>query len=208
MDPKKRSLTIAITFSAVSAPALAQFGGLGSLLGSGGKSAGSGDPKKIETDLQNIIEVTSIALSKLAAALGLKESAAKMEKNASDIKSGSVGLADSTNIVSDQCVTVKAEMDKNRKEGTKLSAEAAAIGSQAILPAIKSFPLWKNVIDGGKSLDKTSLLAFTSLAAALPRVPAAAKNSLEMYQAGIAYLSFSGADTTVIQKEAEAALKF
>ena len=208
MDSKKRNLVIAISLSAVTAPAVAQLGGLGGLLGGGGKGGGAGDPKKIETDLKNIIEATSIALAKLAAALGLKESAAKMEKNALDIKSGSVGLADSTNVVSDQCVSVKAEMEKNKREGIKLSAEAAAIGSQAILPAIKSFPLWKSVWDGGKSLDTTSLLGFTSLAAALPRVPTAAKNSLEMYQAGIAYLSFSGADTTAIQKEAEAALKF
>jgi hypothetical protein len=52
------------------------------------------------------------------------------------------------------------------------------------------------------------LLGFVSLAQAAPKVPTAAKNTLDMYQAGIAYLSFSGVDTSAVKETAQKSLAF
>lgn len=204
MDQSKRKIAVAVALFVSSYPALAQFGGL---LGGGSKSSGKGDPKKIEADLKSIIEKSSLALSILAEAMGMKETAAKLQKNADDIKSGAVGLADSTNVVSDASSSVKDEMEKNQKEGKKLDSKSASTAVQAIEPAIMSFPLWKSVADGFKSLDNSAIMGAASLAQAVLKVPTAAKNSLDMYQAGITYLTFSGADTSSLTKAAESSLK-
>lgn len=207
MKLSKRKLALGLLAGAVAVPAWAQLGALGGLMG-GGRSGGGSDPKKLEEDLKGIIESTSLAMGKLAEAMGLKETSARMQKNAADIKSGAVGLADSTSLVSDASAEVKAEMEKNQREGTKLDAASSTIATQALEPAIKSFPRWKSVADGFKSLDRTALLGAASLAQAIPKVPTAAKSTLEMYQAGITYLTFSGADTTSVKQAAESALKF
>jgi hypothetical protein len=203
ISSSKRRLTFGLLMAGTAYPALAQFG---SFLG-GGRSSGT-DPKKLESDLKLIIETTSLALTKLADAMGLKESSAKMQKNAEDIKSGKVGLPDSTDAVSEVCSSVVAEVNKAQQEGRKLDGASASIALQAIEPGIKSFPQWKSVADGFKSLDKSSLLGFASLAQAAPKVPTAAKNTLDMYQAGIAYLSFSGVDTSAVKETAQKSLAF
>ena len=207
MNNSKRKLALGLLLAAGSYPVLAQLGGLGSFLGGGSKSAGA-DPKKLESDLKLIIESTSVALAKLADAMGLKESSAKMQKNADDIKSGAVGLSDSTTTVSDTCASVVAEIAKNQQSGKKLDAASSNIALQAIEPGIKSFPLWKSVADGVKSLDSSAAMGAVALVQAAPKIPTAAKNSLDLYQAGISYLAFSGADTSSVKKAAEGALKF
>lgn len=207
MNNSKRKLAFGMLLAASAYPALAQLGGLGGLMGGGSKTAGA-DPKKLETDLKLIIESTSVALVKLADAMGLKESAAKMQKNADGIKSGAVGLSESADTVSETCASVTTEIAKNQKEGKKLDASSSAIALQAIEPGIKSFPLWKSVADGIKSLDRSAMMGAAALVQAGPKIPTAAKNSLDLYQAGISYLTFSGADTSSVKKAAESALKF
>jgi hypothetical protein len=204
MKISKRTFTVGL-MAVAGSPAWAQFG-LPSLGGS--KSSGGGDPRKIEADLTSINELTSRSLSKLAEALGLKETAAKSKKNADDIKSGNLGLADATGAVGEVSASVMADMEKKQKEGKKLDAASGAVATEALLPAIKAFPTWKSVADGVKSLDSTALMGAASLAQAAPKVPTAAKNTLDMSQAGISYLTFSGVDTTSIKKAAEANLKF
>jgi len=204
MKNSKRNFTLGL-LGAATIPAWAQFS-LPSL-GGGSKSSGGADPAKIEADLKSIIETTSIAVGKLAEALGLTETAAKAQKVADDIKSGKVGLADSTSIVGDVSSSVKFEMEKKQNEGTKLDAAAGAVAAEALLPALMAFPLWKSVADGVKSLDRTAMMSAASLVQAASKVPAAAKGTLDMSQATISYLSFSGADTTSVQKQAEEAAK-
>ncbi len=214
MSPK-RNLVIGLLLTATAYPALAQLGGLGSLIQPGGlsslmgisKSSGT-DPKRLESDLKVIIESTSLALAKLAEAMGLKESSAKMQKNADDIKSGAVGLSESTNMVNEVSASVTAEIVKSQQEGRKLDAASSAIALQAIEPGIKSFPQWKAVAEGVMSLDHSALMGAGALVQAAPKVPTAAKNTFDMYRAGIAYLTFSGADTSAVKKAAEQALKF
>ena len=179
-----------------------------SLLGGGGMSGASGDPKQIEADLKTILQETLTGLSALQEATGNKEAAAAALKTAEDLKSGKIGVSDATTIVSEQGPAVKAEMEKQQKEGKKLSADAAKTASKAILPGIVAFPMWKKVADGVQSLDKTSLMSAASLAKAATKVPAAAKSTMELYQAGISYLSFSGADTKELSKAAESGMKF
>lgn len=205
MKNSKRNFTLGLLGAAV-IPAWAQFS-LPSL-GGGSKSSGGADPAKIEADLKSIIETTSIAVGKLAEALGLTETAAKAQKVADDIKSGKVGLADSTSIVGEVSTSVKSEMEKNQKDGKKLDAAAGAVAAEALLPAVKAFPLWKSVADGVKSLDRSALMSAASLAQAASKVPSAAKSTLDMSQSAIAYLSFSGADMTSVTKAAESGLKF
>lgn len=207
MTISKRKLTFGMLLTVGAYPALAQLGGLGGLMGGGSKSAGA-DPKKLESDLKQIIESTSVALSKLADAMGLKESSAKMQKNADGIKSGAIGLSESADTVSETCASVVAEIAKNQQEGKKLDAASSSIAIQAIEPGIKSFPLWKSVADGIKSLDRSAMMGAAALVQAGPKIPTAAKNSLDLYQAGISYLAFSGADTSSVKKAAEGALKF
>jgi hypothetical protein len=207
MTISKRKLILGSILTISAYPALAQLGALGGLLGGGSKSAGS-DPKKLESDLKQIIESTSFALAKLAEAMGLKETSAKMLKNADDIKSGAIGLSESTDMVSESCASVGAEIAKNQKEGKKLDAASSSIAIQAIEPGIKSFPLWKSVADGIKSLDRSAMMGAAALVQAGPKIPVAAKNSLDLYQTGISYLTFSGADTSSVKKAAESALKF
>lgn len=196
---------IASLVAAAATPVFAQF----SLPGMGGSKPPAGaDPRKLEADLKSINELTSLALSKLAEAMGLKETAAKMTKTAEDIKSGSVGLPDATSIISEVSASMKAEMEKNQKEGKKLDVAAGGIAAEALLPAVKAFPLWKSVAEGVKSLDRTALMGAAALVQAAPKVPTSAKNTLEMTQAGIAYLSFSGVDTSTVKQAAESSLKF
>ena len=214
MRISKRKLIFGMLLTIGAYPALAQFGPAGALLGGGSKSAGP-DPIKLESDLKQIIESTSVALAKLAEAMGLKETSAKMQKNADDIKSGAIGLSESANTVSETSASVVAEIAKNQKEGKKLDAASSSIAIKAIEPGIKSFPLWVSVVDGIKSLDpkaispdRSAMLTIAALVRAGPKVPIAAKNSLDLYQAGISYLAFSGADTSSVKKAAESALKF
>jgi hypothetical protein len=207
MTISKRKLILGSILTVSAYPALAQLGALGGLLGGGSKSAGS-DPKKLESDLKQIIESTSFALAKLAEAMGKKEESAKMLKNADDIKSGKIGLSESTDMVSETCASVAAEIAKNQKEGKKLDAASSSIAIQAIEPGIMSFPLWKSVADGIKSLDRSAMMGAAALVQAGPKIPVAAKNSLDLYQTGISYLTFSGADTSSVKKAAESALKF
>ena len=207
MKISKRKLTFGMLLAISAYPALAQLPGFGGMMGGGSKSAG-GDPKKLESDLKQIIEATSVALAKLADAMGLKETSAKMQKNADGIKSGAIGLSESTDTVSETCASVVAEIAKNQQEGKKLDAASGAVAIQAIEPGIKTFPLWKSVADGIKSLDRSALMGAAALVQAGPKIPTAAKNSLDLYQAGISYLTFSGADTTAVKKAAESALKF
>lgn len=210
MNISKRTMVFGLLVSVSSYPALAQFGGLGSMLGGGGggDKPNAADPKQLEVDLKAIIESTSVALSSLADAMGLKETAAKVQKNAQDIKSGAVGLSDSASTVSEVCSSVVAEITKNQQQGRKLDAASSKLALQAIEPGIMAFPQWKSVVDGVKSLDSTALLGAASLAQAVPKIPTAAKNTFDMYRAGISYLTFSGADTSSVQKAAEQTLKF
>ena len=200
MENSKRNFTLGL-LSAATLPAWAQFGLPG--LGGGAKSSGGADPTKIETDLKSIIETTSFAVNKLAAALSLTETATKAKITAEDIKTGKLGLADATNAVTEVSASVKAEMEKRQKEGTKLDAAASAWATEALLPALSAFPLWKSVAEGVKSLDRGALMSAASLAQAASKVPAAAKSTLDMSQSAIAYLSFSGADMTAVTKEVQ-----
>ena len=207
MKISKRKLTFGMLLSISAYPTFAQLGGLGGMMGGGSKAAGA-DPKKLESDLKQIIESTSLALAKLTDALGLKETSAKMQKNADGMKSGAIGLSESTDAVSETCASVVAEIAKNQKEGKKLDAASSSIAIQAIEPGIKTFPLWRSVADGIKSLDRSAMMGAAALVQAGPKIPTAAKNSLDLYQAGISYLAFSGADTSSVKKAAESALKF
>jgi len=205
MKNSKRNFTLGL-LSAATLPAWSQFSLPG--LGGGAKSSGGGDPTKIEADLKSITDTTAMAVNKLAEALGLTETAAKAKGTSEDIKSGKLGLADATSMVTEISASVKAEMEKKQKEGTKLDAAAGAVAAEALLPAISAFPLWKSVADGVKSLDRSALMSAASLAQAASKVPAAAKGTLDMSQAAIAYLSFSGTDVTSVKQKAESTLKF
>ncbi len=190
----------------LAAPVYAQSFGLPSFGGSKSASA-SADPAKVEQDLKSIIETTSFALSRLADALGLKEEGAKLASNAECIKAGSCGLADSVDVVQTTGQAVIAEADKRKSSGDKLEAAAAAKAAEALLPAVSAFPLWKKVADGAKDIDKSSALRFAGLMRAVPKVPAAAKGTVDVINAGIAYLSFSGADTKALEEQAKSSLK-
>ena len=202
MKFSKRKVLLTVAATAVS-PAFAQFGGL--LGGSKGGGGGGGDPGKIETDVKGIIDKTSQAISKLWEALGNKEKAAQAQKLADDIKSGSLGVSDSAGSMSDMCAGLRSEMTKAVSEGKKADAQSAMVAAQAIKPGIESLPLWKGVIDGIKNLDRSKTMSGSgmSLLRAVDKLPSAAKNSGEMFTAGVSYLSFSGVD----MKETEKALK-
>ena len=121
MNRSKRKMVVGVVAVSMGAPAFAQFGGLGGM-GGGSKSSGdSTDPGKLQTELKNVIELTSTVMSKLADALGMKETSAKLIKNANDIKGGSIGLPDSASAVGELTAAVTAEMEKNQKEGKKRS---------------------------------------------------------------------------------------
>jgi len=202
MTISKRKVLAAMA-AAAATPAFAQFGGLGGLGGNKG-AGGGGDPGKIEADVRGIIEKTSQAISKLWEALGDKEKAAAAQKLGDDIKNGRLGVSDSAGSMGDMCSGLKAEMDKAVSEGKKAEAQSARVAAQAIGPGIETLPLWKGVIDGIKSLDKSKTMSGSGLGLvqAVGKLPSAAKNSGEMFKAGVSYLSFSGVD----MKETEKAL--
>jgi len=200
MTISKRKVLAAVA-AAAAAPAFAQFGGLGGL-GGGKSGGGGGDPGKIEGDVKGIIEKTSQAISKLWEALGNKEKAAAAQKLADDIKNGTPGISDSAGSMSDMCSGLKSEMEKAVTEGKKAEAQSAKTAAQAIRPGIESLPLWKGVIDGIKSLDKSKSMSGSGLGLvrAADKLPTAAKNSGEMFKAGVTYLSFSGVDMKDTEK--------
>jgi hypothetical protein len=201
---------VAVLFTAMALPAFAQLPGLGALgsFAGGGKNSG-GDPVKIEADIQRIIVTTSFAGSKLYEALGDKENAAKMQKLADDLKSGSIGLSDATSNLNAMSASLIPEMEKAKKEGTKADAVAAQAAAQAILPAIETLPLWASVIDGIKNLDKTKSFsgAGLSLVRAATQLPSAAKNTADLFTNGISYLSYNGIKTKDLESSMAKSLK-
>ena len=200
MSISKRTFVASAAFSMISAPVFAQFGALGGLLGGGSKSAAV-DLGKVEATLNDINQINSLALSLLSEALGDKESAAKAAKNGEDIKNGKIGLSESTSVVSDMSAQVKAQMEKFQSEGKKLDASSGTAAANALLPVVLAIPLWKVVIDGVKSLDASSAMRFAGLVQVAPKVPVAAKGTLDMLQAGVAYLTYSGVDTKKLASE-------
>jgi len=196
----------AVLAVSLAAPVCAQGFGLPGLGGSKSAST-SADPAKVEQDLKTIIETTSFALSRLADALGLKEEGAKLASNAECIKAGSCGLSDSVDVVQTVGQSVVTEANKRKSSGEKLEAAAAAKAAEALLPAVIAFPLWKKVADGAKDIDKSSAMRFAGLMKAVPKVPAAAKGTVDVMNAGIAYLSFSGANTKALEEQAKSNLK-
>ena len=207
MIKSKRLMGMGLIAFALASPVHAQFSGLGGMLG-GGSKAGSGDPAKIEQDLKSIIETTSIAMGKFAEALGMKEVSAKFMSNADCVKAGSCGLSDSISVIETSGPSVLAEAEKMKANGQKIDAKASASATQALLPAAKTFPLWKQVADGAKNLDVSSALKFNSLIQAGPKVPAAAKGTMDVVTGAISYLTFSGADTSELKNVASANMKF
>lgn len=204
MNKSKRQLGVCLVALVLSTSTFAQFG---NLLGGGSKESG-GDPTKIEQNLKSIIETTSIAMGKFADALGMKEEAAKFSGNAECIKAGSCGLSDSINVIETVGPSVLAEAETKKASGQKLDATASAAATQALLPALTAFPLWKQVVDGVKGLDKSAAFKFAGLIQAAPKVPAAVKGTIDVLNGGISYLSFSGADTAELKDAAAKTLKF
>ena len=202
----KTSLSIAVAALAalLTLPqAQAQIGGLGGLLG-GGKSADSAkksDPQSVEKDLKTIIAATSKSVAGLLGALGMKEESDKMTKNAECMEKSECGVKDGVEALSGASDAAKKEIESKKASGTKLDAAASGRAMESMLPGIIAMPLWKRVIDGGKALDKMSLLssAGAGLARALPLVPGAAKGSGDFFKTSIDYLTFSGADTSSLQ---------
>lgn len=206
-------MKIVFTFAAIAAasclfaaPAHAQFS-VGGLMG-GGSKAGGADPAKIEQDLKSIIETTSTAMAGFSAALGMKEQAARFSDTATCIKASTCGTADAINVVTSVAPDVLAEAEKRRSQGLKLDAEAGATASKALIPAIKAFPLWKQVAEGASNMDKTAAMKFSGLVQAAPKVPAAAKGTIDVVEGGIKFLSFSGVDTAQLEADAKSSLKF
>ena len=187
---------LALLSVTIASPAFAQFGGLL------GGSKGGGDPGKIEGDLKGIIEKTSRVISKLYQALGNKESAEKAQKLADDISKGSLGVSDSTASMSEMCDSLKSELNKAVAEGRKGDAEAAKAAVQAFPPAIQVIPLWKSVIDGIKTIDKSRSMSGAGLALiqAAPKLPTALTNTVDALKAGVTYLTFSGVDMSDTEK--------
>jgi hypothetical protein len=199
---------LAVACFVLAAPAHAQFSNLGGMLGGGGSKGGGGDPAKIEQDLKSIIETTSVAMAGFAAALDLKEKAARFSDNAACIKAATCATADAINVVTSIGPEVLAEADRRRSQGLKLDSEAGANASKALIPAVKAFPLWKQVADGASRLDKSAVLKFAGLLQAAPKVPAAAKGTIDVVEGGIKILTFSGIDTSQLENEAKSNLKF
>jgi hypothetical protein len=200
----------AATFLAavLTAPAQAQFAALTGLTGIGGKASSGVDPTKVEQDLKSIVETTSVAMGKYSEALGMKEEAAKFDNNAKCVKAGTCGLSDSLKVIETISSSVLAEAEKMKASGQKLDAGASAAATQALIPAAKAFPLWKQVADGVKDMDKASAMKFAGLVQAAPKVPTAAKGTVDVVQGAVAYLSFSGADTSGLQSTVKENMKF
>jgi hypothetical protein len=184
--------------------ALAQFGGLGDLLGAGkSKDGASASPESVERNLKEIVGTTSTAIANLSTAIGLKEEAAKMVKNADCIQRNECSLKDAVDIVTGSSATVRNEIEKKKASGEKLGAEASKEASKAILPGVKAIPLWKRVGDDGTALskDRSAMVKASGLIRALPEVPNAMNGSANLFKTSIDYLSFSGADTSELQSE-------
>jgi len=208
MNRSKRHVVIGMVAASVAAPAFAQFGGLGGL---GGGSKGGGDatdPGKLESDLKAVIQSTSLVLSKLADALGMQETSGKLLKNADDIKSGSIGVSDSTSQVSELTAAVTSEMEKNQKEGKKLDAASGAKAFEAVKPGIDTIILWASAAKAATKIDKGPMVVakFSGLISALPKVPTALKNTGSAMKAGYDYLTFSGVDTKTLEAPLKNAL--
>jgi len=205
----KRLAALALVSMIAALPAHAQFGSLsGALGGGGGSKAATGDPAKIEQDLKSIIETTSIAMAGFADALGMKEQAAKFNDNATCMKAGSCGMSDGVNVLTSLAPSVLSKADEMQSAGKKLDAEAGAKASKALLPAVKAFPLWKQVADGAQNIDRSAAMRFMGLVQAAPKVPGAAKGTIDVVHGGVKFLTFSGVDTSDLQREVTSSMKF
>jgi hypothetical protein len=118
--------------------------GLGDLLGSDEKSGtAKADPTTLENDLKSIVATSSRALQSLNEAMGFKEQAEKLKKNAECIEKNECGVKDAVDTLNSGSSALKIEIENKKKGGEKLSGDASSKAMQAIVPGVKALPLWK-----------------------------------------------------------------
>lgn len=184
--------------------------GLGDLLGGDEKSGTSkADPTTVENDLKSIVVTSSRAIEKLSEALGLKDQAEKMKKNADCIEKNECGVKDAIDTLNGGSSALTKEIANKKQGGEKLSGDASSKALQAIGPGVKALPLWKRVLDGATALSKDmpAMMKAPALAKAIPAVPSAAKGTVDLFKITIDYLTFSGVDTSTIKADLDAGMK-
>jgi len=201
-------ILIGLAFSAYSVEAQAQLGGLGKL--GGGKSESSDTkseappPGEVEAGLRVVIEQTLRGQAKLAGAMGLKEEAIKLNKNADCTKAKTCSLADPIGVTQGANDTLAKAMKESKDKGTKLSGDAAKLALSAIDEVIGTLAGWKIAADGAKGLldgGVTALAKLGDLRKALPKVPGALTGTGTFAKEGIDFLSYNGVDTKTLQKK-------
>lgn len=205
---KNNGIILALLLSVISVNSYAL--GLGDLLGSDEKSGSAkADPTTVENDLKSIVVTSSRAIEKLSEALGLKDQAEKMKKNADCLEKNECGVKDAVDTLNGGSSALTKEIENKKKGGEKLSGDASSKALQAIGPGIKAFPLWKRVLDGAKALSKdtAAMMKAPALAKALPAVPTAAKGTVDLLKTTTDYLTFSGVDTSTLKADLDAGMK-
>ncbi len=164
------------------------------------EGAAKADPAAIEQDLKSIVITTTRSLEALNLALGNKEEADKLAKSADCLDKGSCGVADGVATLNSGSEATAKHVADQKAKGVKLDKDAAAMATKGILPGLTALPLWKRVIDGGKALsqDRMAMMKAAGLMQTLPKVPPAARSSVDFVKATIDYMSFSGQDTTEV----------
>lgn len=168
----------------------AQFPSMPGMGGGGAKADGA----KIEKDLNEILSLTSRAISAFASALGMKEEADEMTKTADCLKAGTCNGAAKVSVITDTGGKMSAKIDELQKSNQKLQADSGKKAAEGLSPTVKSFLKWKDVGNGIANLknDKQAALQFGSLINASTTLPGAVENQGKTINKGIEYLTFSG----------------
>jgi hypothetical protein len=199
---------IGLAFSTYSVSAQAQLGGLGKL---GGAKTESSDTKseapragEVEAGLRLVIEQTSRGQAKLADAMGLKEEATKLNKNADCTKAKNCSLADSIGVTQGANDILAKAMKESKEKGTKISGDAAKTALSAIDEVIGTLAGWQVAANGAKGLmdgGAMAIMKLGDLGKALPKVPGAMAGTGKFAKDGVDFLSYNGVDTKALQKK-------
>ena len=183
MFKKLLVMGFALSFSIVSN---AQFGGLGSLLGSGG---GGPSPEKLLAEYYVGAAGVLNAQAKILNAVGLKDQADLAASNAANMKEGATkdSIAEAQKVQTENSQKIQAalsdtnlNLDANAKKQVGEGYLALAVGTLAYVVFIKDAKDFKPSIT---SIGGTAVL----LAAIVTKIPEDAKNLLNTYKAVSSY---------------------
>lgn len=211
-----RSLVLAVSLFTVGLPSAHAQGLLGgNKLGiGGGKTAESESvelpsPEQLEADLVKNVQLNLTIVASIFDALGEKGQAEIAEKNAACLEKGECGVADALGAAQKSSKDLKDVLASREKAETKVSPEEAQKLQSAFGRSIEWIVSGVTLVKTIKAITKDRMGAVKTYGAktvsVLAKVPPFVVANGSTISSGLTYLTYSGLDTSDMQKQLAAA---